>query len=469
MKRIRILRIPVILVCSILALGLGMGALFAAQGGEKAHKADFAYDYWEDPYECAGCHWERFQDWQTSQMSRAFTGDFFQAQYYKVALEDAKRDSKVEGVRHECIGCHSPSAFLSGDYPPSPSRGTDTFWKQSSGVRHNAERGVFCDFCHTIKAYRDKDPFLFNYISDATAEIDLKRADLQFPWSPHHENVVSELHETAEFCGICHNELNGNGVWVKATHLEWAETEYAKRDIPCQTCHMPPREGKPARMGVERPWNHQHFFGGGFTTFVEGAACVSLCFDKETVHPGESVEVMVTVGDLSTGHKFPSGASEERDVWLRLAVYDENDNELQHIPISPNPDDPNDRFFITTDRKEAYVTHSDHSEPISRDSLPEGDRLYHSAFLDAKGNVTFGQWYAVQDVENRLVPGETRVETYSWTVPQDLAGKRVFLKARLWFRRMTDSHADYLGIDRRPHILVSEDEKPVKIKIMYAK
>ena len=461
MEKAKALRFATILAFILVAPGLVLPS--TAEAGGAAHKGDYEYTHWENPYDCAGCHRERFEDWQTSQMARSYTGDFFQAQYFNVALKDADRDAGVAGVRHECIGCHSPSAFLSGDIPPSPSRKTDTYWKQSSGVKQQADRGVFCDFCHTIAAFSDLDPFNFNYVSEATAGIDRKRADLQFPWSPHHENVVSEVHESAEFCGICHNERNGNGVWVKATHLEWSETVYGKRDVPCQFCHMRPREGKPARMGPERPWNHEHHFGGGFDTFVEGAARVSLQLDKTAVRPGETVSVQVTVGDLSVGHKFPSGASEERDLWLHLAVHDETDAELQHIRIPPNPADPNDKYFITTDAKEAYPTHSAHSEPISRDSLPAGDRIYQSVFLDSDGKATFGQWYAVKDVENRLVPDETRVETYSWTVPEDLAGKKVYLKARLWFRRMADSHADFLGIERRPRILVSQDERPVAV------
>ena len=462
-------RIATMFAFAMIAFVLLVGPLPAAEKGEKEASAHYRYDYWEDPYECAGCHRERFLDWQTSQMSRSYTGDFFQAQYFKVALKDADRDEGVAAVRHECIGCHSPSAFLSGDIPPKSSATMDTQWKQASGVKHRADRGVFCDFCHTVKAHKDLEPFNFNYVSEATAGIDRKRADLQFPWSPHHETVVSELHETAEFCGICHNEKNGNGVWVKATHREWAESEYAVKGITCQACHMPPRAGKPARMGGERPWNHEHNFGGGFASFVEGAARVSLEMEKVGVRPGAAVTVTVTVGDLSVGHKFPSGASEERDLWLRLGVYDDEGNELQHIRIPENPSDPNDVYFITSSVATAYPTNSDAADPIERDSLPSGDRLYHSAFLDDQGKVTFGQWYAVKDVENRLVPGETRTEKYGWKVPADLGGRKVTLKAQLWFRRMADSHADYLGIARRPHILVSEDVKPVTIGVAYAK
>jgi hypothetical protein len=131
--------------------------------------------------------------------------------------------------------------------------------------------------------------------------------------------------------------------------------------------------------------------------------------------------------------------------------------------VAPNPGDPNDQYFVTSSTALAYPTHSSYSEAILRDALPDGDRLYHDVFLDSNGNVTFGQWYAVDIIGNRLVPGETRTERYNWEVPRNLAGQDVYLQATLWFRRMADSHADILGIERRPHLLVSEDERLVSV------
>jgi hypothetical protein len=430
-------------------------------------------------------------------MSRGFTGDFFQAQYFQHAVKDSQRDPQMKDLAADCLGCHSPAMYLSGVVVPPPSRVRDNFWdrdwpwldsyvslgQMQQGLRseavnppyaerwrnslpatkQEADRGVFCDFCHSIAGIANRQPFNHNYVPDAGPGHNKKRADLEFPWSPYHGTQVSELHESADLCGICHNEKNPLGVWVKATQIEWTETVYARREIVCQWCHMPPREGKPAKMGRERPWNHGHWFGGGFTGFVEGAATVRLLFHDETVRAGSVVPLEITVGDIATGHLFPTGATEERDVWLRVAVYDAQGNELQHVPVPPNPKDPNDRYFITSNVKEAYPSHSDYSPALARDALPEGDRIYQDVFLDSKGKVTFGQWYATRIVGNRLEPGETRRERYSWTVPAGWAGKEVYLKASLWYRRMADSHAEHLGIDKRPHLLVSQDERRIKV------
>ena len=424
------------------------------------------YAHYDNPQVCLGYHLEKFDTWKTSQMSRGFTGDFFQAQYFKLAVVDAERDEEVKGLKAGCIGCHSPSAYKTGDTPPTPTRSKnfDSFWNQKGGIKLFADRGVFCDFCHTIEDFEDTMPYNHNYVSNATPDVDPKRGDLEFPWSPYHDTARSELHEDPAFCGICHNELNDFGIWVKATEIEYQEGPYPGEEIACQDCHMPPIAGKPAKMGPARAEHHDHWFGGGFTGFVEGAAKISLNLDKTQLQTGEKVDFSIKVHHLAPGHKFPSGASEERDVWLHVGIYDQEGNELEHIKIPSNPDDPNDKYFITNNEKIAYPTHSRYSEPIKRDCLPEGDRIYHSAFIDSDGNFTYAQWYATKDIENRLNPLEERIEHYFWTVPEEYAGKEVILRAVLNYRRMPDSYAEYLGIPTRPTIEVGRDEIYLKIK-----
>ena len=86
-------------------------------------------------------------------MGRGFSGDFFQAQFYQLALKSGKEDPDVKDVHEGCIGCHSPSAFLSGEMSPSPTANPDNAWNRGSGSRYMADRGIFCDFCHTVEGY----------------------------------------------------------------------------------------------------------------------------------------------------------------------------------------------------------------------------------------------------------------------------------------------------------------------------
>ena len=108
------------------------------------------YYFFEDPVECSGCHWDRFDRWSVSQHSKGFTGDFFQAQFYDLVLPSLGLDEKAADAHEDCIGCHSPSAYLSGDMVPPRTNEPDNHWNPAEYPRTRAERGVFCDFCHTL-------------------------------------------------------------------------------------------------------------------------------------------------------------------------------------------------------------------------------------------------------------------------------------------------------------------------------
>lgn len=420
------------------------------------------YHYFEDPIICSGCHWDKFELWSTSQHAKGFTGDFFQAQFYEVVLPSLELDEKVAKANEDCIGCHSPSAFLSGDMVPPRTKEPDNHWSPSPDTRARADRGIFCDFCHTLDRFEHVQPFNHDFISHATADVDPKRGDLEFPWSPHHETATSEIYESTVICATCHNEQNPYGVWVKATEHEYSESVFADRGIPCQSCHMQPMGGKPAKMGFVRPHNTDHWFGGGFAEFVEGAAAVYIQGEDLEVSAGEVVEFSILVKTMATGHKFPTGSVEERDVWLHVSLNNEAGEEVLHIPVPLNPDDPNDLYFITSNARVAYPSHSTLSDPIERDGLVEGDRLYHSAFLDSEGEFTYAQWLCVEEIENRLGPLEERMEQYQFTVPE-LEKGGYYLTAQLNYRRMPDPLADFFGIERRPVMEVSRDVRKISL------
>ena len=120
--------------------------------------------------------------------------------------------------------------------------------------------------------------------------------------------------------------------------------------------------------------------------------------------------------------------------------------------------------FITSNAKTAFPSHSKLSDPIERDGLPGGDRIYHSAFLDSEGKFTYAQWFCVEEIENRLDPLEERIENYYVKIPDNLAKGAYFLTARLNYRRMPDPLADHLKIETRPVLEVSKDVKKIIIQ-----
>jgi hypothetical protein len=442
------------------------------------------YYYYEDPVSCGGggmgmmCHNDKFQQWQTSQHSRAWTGDFMVAQYYDLARPDGDLDQKVAGIKVGCVGCHSPSAYMTyGDNllnmaPPRPA-GTENAWNMLPGAtRREADRGVFCDFCHTVSAV-GTPPSGFNYTSAATASVDPKRGPMMMGGHGRmgmgtHDRIYSPLHDDPKLCGSCHDEVDPFGKLVKGTYTEWVNSPYNPA-TRCQDCHQ--RDGVMGGMGGRGCMMGMYSmnFKGGFSPWIEGV--VSLGINAPASAPaGQKVDFTITLTNDKVGHEFPSGSEEERQLWLYVTASDEAGHSW-HVPVTttPNETDPSDAnhiYWVTTNAAVAWPSPNLASGAIARDALPEGDRIYHSIFISpayAGSKITYAQYYAEQIYSNRLMPRKPRVENYSWSIPQSATGSITF-RAVLNYRRMPDSMADYLGIMRRPIVQVNSASAIVNLR-----
>ena len=177
--------------------------------------------YWQSSI-CRNCHTGIFYQYLQSMHSNSFTNAVFQAQYFKEFLPSVSVDATLATEEEDCISCHSPIAYLTS--------GGKFVTKDQVDPEMP---GVTCDFCHTIKGYKDNSPGNGNYVSEPGGE---KLGPFKHDSAWHH--VYSELHTKSEFCAICHNQVNHLGVEIKSTYTEWKESPYKKDGIQCQDCHM---------------------------------------------------------------------------------------------------------------------------------------------------------------------------------------------------------------------------------------
>jgi hypothetical protein len=430
------------------------------------------YYYYQDPATCAGCHADKFQQWQTDQHARAWTGDFMVGQYFDLARPDGNWDQNVAGVKVGCVGCHSPSAYMAMgntlmNLPPLEPAGIENAWNMLPGNKTEAGRGVFCDFCHTISAVGDP-PVNFNFTSAATGAVDPKRGPRMMMGgrgrrAAPHGTIYSPLHDDPKLCGACHDEIDPFGQKVKGTYTEWLNSPYYPA-TRCQDCHQ--RGGMMGGGGMGGGGKgcmgmYSMNFKGGFSPWVEGVASLTINAPAGASR-GSRLDFEITATNEKAGHEFPSGSEEERQLWIHVTATDQA-GKIWHIPVTtaPNladPSDPNHTYWVTTDAVVAWPSPNPGiGHAIARDGLPEGDRIYHSIFISPSytgSKVTYAQYYAAQIFSNRLKPKEPRVESYSWTIPQDAVGS-VTVRAELYYRRMPDSMADFLGIMRRPIVKVN--------------
>lgn len=419
------------------------GHLFAQPAGDEL-LGTRSYDEYEKPEACRACHVDIYMQWKQAMMSQSYTHEWDEIEYFDLAVEHAKNDPTFKGPVDGCNGCHTPLAFMAGDVtPPRPEENS------------RANEGVSCDVCHTITGWKGETPFNFSFQSEPGR---VKYGTKPGLVSPHHETKEKALYGKSEFCGNCHNEKNPFGIWVKSTQLEWAEGPYAEQGVQCQDCHMPKALGKNAKMAEESMVAQHLFHGAHDPGKLAGAIEIRMHPEEREVEYDGTVVLKVQLFNGKCGHKVPSGSVEDRIMWLHVTATDAEGKEY-HLPVDKKGFE-GEEYTIAADEL-AYVDMGiAQGKPdfkgVQRDGVPVGDRIFRMPFFDKNGVMTIMQWNTASlGVDYRIGPRETKIETYTWTLPDDIPTGKVTFKAQLNYQRLVKPVADYLN--------VPEDESKIEI------
>lgn len=395
-----------------------------------------SYNLFETPERCAQCHRDIYMQWKQSMMSKAYTHHWDEIEYFRLALPHAEKDEKVAEVKAGCNGCHSPIAYFVEDIPPDP---------PSKNTRAN--ESVSCDVCHTISGFTGEIPFNFNYVLSPG---EIKYGPRKGVSSPHHTTKYLDFIRTPEFCGTCHNEKSPYGVWVKSTHLEWKEGPYSKEGVRCQDCHMWQTEGASAIMGKKVPDMATHYFPGGhILSKIKGVIEIKIHSDFQEYEPGDKAIITVHLYNAKAGHKLPTGSVEERQLWLEVHAIDSKGN-VYTLPVDRKGFEGEE--YTITSNEPAYFDIGEIMElkdfkGLKRDDLEEGHRIYRMPYFDPKGRMTICQWNTASlGVDYRIGPRETKVEKYTWTIPERIPPGKVKIEAKIKYRLLVKSVAEFLNV-----------------------
>ena len=393
------------------------------------------YEQYETPKICSACHTEFYEQWTQAMMSQAYTHHWDEIEYFELAVPHAEKDPVVAGVKAGCNGCHAPIAFLAGDVPPP-----------RPAENSRANESVSCDVCHTIVGFKGDTPYNFNYVSSPGKTKYGPKAGLE---SPYHATQQLDFISTAEFCGTCHNEMSPYGVWVKATQLEWKEGPYSKQGVPCQQCHAPKAMGKNAVMAKE-DWVAQHLFHGAHDPGkLAGAIEIRMNPEIREVEIDGTVVVKVQLFNGKAGHKIPSGSVEDRIMWLHVTAKDAA-GKTWDLPVDKKGFE-GEEYTIGAD----VLAYQDMGVPLGdpgfkglpRDGVPVGDRIFRMPYFDPQGRMTIMQWNTKSfGPDYRIGPRETKMESFTWELPDDVAPGKVTFEAKLTYLRLVKPVADFLKV-----------------------
>ncbi|MDY6865326.1 MAG: multiheme c-type cytochrome [Halobacteriota archaeon] len=404
---------------SVLVIVLAVALIFlvGVVVAEDIKSSDFT-----DPFVCGECHAEIYKQWEGSLHAISYIDPLY------LSLEETASE-ETDGLTDEyCTRCHTPIGVLSGEVPPI---GLD-----NPNLSEISEKGISCDFCHSVNASTGIGNGAFLVSPDGT-----KRGPHEDSTSPYHGTAYSELHTKAEFCGMCHDVYHQvNNHPIETTYTEWKEGPYNTGDEAtttyCQDCHMTPgitkyeaNPGKSALTGPEREHIYTHYFVGGNSVLpglldsevhekmaqerLKSAATLELTIPEAGA--GDEAEIKVKVTNVGAGHKLPTGLTEAREIWIELVAVDSSGKELFHS---------------------GALDEEGNVDPSAV--------MYHTVLGDASGEHTIKVWEVESTIsDNRIPPKESRVESYTFIIPTD-AELPITIDAKLNYRSASQELLDTL-------------------------
>ena len=344
-----------------------------------------------DPQSCSGCHPRHYREWSGSMHAYASEDPVFRAMNQR-----AQRETGGE-LGEFCVKCHAPLALQEGAT------------RDGSNLDEIPDKlkGVTCYFCHNaidVGEHFNNDVKLAN---DTTL-----RAAIDQPLSSPAHGVAysafldSDRRQSAVLCGSCHDVVTPAGVHLERTFDEYQRSLFGRLEEgfeTCAGCHMPGRRGRAASLpqAPERTV-HSHMWPGvdvALTAFPEREAqhqaveCELALNTRIRSVAHDGLGTFKVESETSAGHRQPSGAAQDRRMWLEVIAYDARDEvvfESGRIADGELEDKPE--------------THPDYDPQLA---------LYRDWIYDADGKPTHDFWKAAS---SRTYPNGYTALTLPFTV-----------------------------------------------------
>jgi hypothetical protein len=312
----------------------------------------------KNPESCKECHPKHYREWSASMHAYAAADPVFLAMNRR-----GQRETNGE-LGKFCIQCHAPMAVRELPF--------DTDWsKVDPEELEEHQKGVTCYFCHNavgVNQHFNGDVWLAN---DTTM-----RAGIMDPKQPKAHKAKGSIHHdrqdisSSKLCGSCHDIVTPppKSVELERTFQEYSGSFFSKtlpnstklvdNALSCIGCHM---DADKIRGTAAEDTNtavlplrdlHSHLFPAvdiALTKFPHPEAMRSAVEDCElrtslalvlletkSFAPGFMLDMRLTIESMA-GHNQPSGASQDRTMWVEVVAYDDADNVVYEA--SGNPTD----------------------------------------------------------------------------------------------------------------------------------
>lgn len=270
--------------------------------------------------ECATCHQEFYDEWQTTIHSKAWTEPYFQT------------DWKFDGSQHSCRLCHTP---LDRQQPQKVLGYRDTD-KWDPIVEDNPDfdpklqhEGVTCAACH----YREGK--IVGVLGNTNAPHPVKKLD-----DPNQVCVRCHIVEGDKWdtffrfppCGTVaeiessRSQSTTNNKTANRAGLSGEHLVSDSSSLGCVECHMPLLKRPLVKGGVVRE-TRQHFWRGGHDPEMVKNALTIKFDEKDSINKDKRLFTL-TIVNTGAAHYVPTGTP-DRHLTVQLRVLDKQNNVLK--------------------------------------------------------------------------------------------------------------------------------------------
>jgi len=380
-----------------------------------------------DPESCKSCHPNHYREWASSMHAYAADDPVF------LAMNRRGQEETNGELGDFCVSCHAPMAMRE--------KVIEDFAELEDIPAHL--KGVTCYFCHNAVSVEADHNNGVRLANDTTMRGGFGRGveGDPLPVQPTaHVAEYSALHDSydassANLCGGCHDIVTPppHEVHLERTFQEYRDARISQGEgfFTCQTCHMEKYTGvaadEPARRVVTRDV-HEHLWPGvdvALTPFPDRElqkAAIECALSSSAriveIRRGEEAYQYVVVLETNVGHNQPSGAAQDRRMWLELIAYDADDNVIFESAAIGDTE-------IEEKPAGEYGPREDRNPWILRDRL-----------FGENGDEVHMFWEAASYTSHTLPPATADTPDHTVARPYTLPGDPARISARLRMRPM---------------------------------
>ena len=426
---------------------------------------------------CARCHADIVEQWSRSAHRYAS----FNNPFYRASVEAIRKEDDGKKRSQWCAGCHDPAIMMAGNMT-----------KDIVPTIPESQAGLTCLACHLMDSvhgvggngnYRIADeqpePYLFAS-SKGGIGAEIHDALVKSKPDAHKRDMLKPVFRTSEYCGTCHKVSLDVPVnryrWLRGqneydNHQDSgvtknnARTFYLPADAKdCRDCHMPLVPATRGDVSAKKGLVRSHLFLGPNTAlpYVRGdhetiAEQEAFLKDKKLrvdvfairrddgslveapdlrevpLVAGETVEVQVVVRNLGVGHTFPGGTLDSNESWIEFTAGWWGSETLDAPPKADGP------------RNSGVLFASGLVDPNTR-VVDRDAHFYRALFVDEQSHEADRrnpQDFRATAHAKVIGPGSADVVRYRITVPPELAGKFLWTKAVVKWRKFTRHYTEF--------------------------